>query len=429
MYFQGVDQVSHLQQKVDQYLCAHRDRWIEMGKELQRIPEIGFCEYQTSQYVADAFARLGLASQQAAVTGRIARLEGRAHRAVVALEGELDAIYCPEHPLANPTTGLAHACGHNIQITALLAVAKALCQTNAMAELDGDVALIAVPAEECLPTELLSKLQASGEIVTDSGKKELLRLGLLEGIDVVLGCHALVNDQTHPDAIMINTSCNGLVVLRFTFHGKTAHSTVCPEKGVNALNAAVLAINGIQALREGFDPLEHIRVSYNLTDGGISIGNVPDLARLEVVIATKSMGALERLQKQVETAARCGAQVLGCTVEMETEIGYLPYEVDQALLEQVQACGQALTGTLPRPREHNYFSNDLGDVSQIIPSAQVVFGGFSGDLHSPQFQVRDEDNAYLLPARTLAATIIRLLEDGARQALSVKAHFAQTRNL
>lgn len=163
--------MSHLQQKVDQYLCAHRDRWIEMGKELQRIPEIGFCEYQTSQYVADTFARLGLASQQAAVTGRIARLEGRAHRAVVALEGELDAIYCPEHPLANPTTGLAHACGHNIQITALLAVAKALCQTNAMAELDGDVALIAVPAEECLPTELLSKLQASGEIVTDSGKK------------------------------------------------------------------------------------------------------------------------------------------------------------------------------------------------------------------------------------------------------------------
>ena len=417
--------MTQLQEKVDQYLCTHRDRWISLGNQLQRIPEIGFCEYQTSQYVAEFFRGLGLEPEQAAVTGQLARLEGRSHRAVVALEGELDAIYCPDHPLANPETGLAHACGHNIQITALLAVAEALHKTGAMEQLDGDVSLIAVPAEECLPTDLLSRLQAAGEIVTDSGKKELLRLGLLKDMDVVLGCHALVNDAAHPDSIMINTSCNGLVVLRFTFHGKTAHSTVCPEKGVNALNAAVLAINGIQALREGFDPLEHIRVSYNLTDGGISIGNVPDLARLEVVIATKSLAALNRLQEQVITAAQCGAQVLGCTMETETEIGYLPYEVDQALLEEIQACGQAITGTLPRPREHNYFSNDLGDVSQIIPSAQVVFGGFAGDLHSAQFHVTDEEKAYLLPARTLAATIVRLLENGAERALAVKEHFAQ----
>lgn len=416
--------MERLLQRVDEYLRTNRERWIAMGKALQRMPEIGFCEEETGRYVEKFLRGLGLEPDRAAVTGRLARLEGSAHKATVALEGELDAIYCPEHPLANPETGLAHACGHNIQITALLAVAEALCRTGAMEELDGDVALVAVPAEECLPTELLAKLRREGQIATDSGKKELLRLGLLEGIDVVLGCHALVNDAAHPDAVMINSSCNGLVVLRFTFRGKTAHSTVCPEKGVNALNAAVLAINGIQALREGFDPQEYIRVSYNLTEGGVSIGNVPDVARLEVVIATKTMAALNRLQAQVETAARCGAQVLGCTVETETEIGYLPYAVDAALLENVQACAQALTGALPRPREHNYFSNDLGDVSQIIPTAQVVFGGFRGDLHSPQFHVTDEENAYVLPARTLAATIVRLLEHGAQRALEVKAHFA-----
>ena len=415
-----------LQKTVDDYLCANLTRWIELGHSLQRIPEIGFCEYQTGQLVEDFLCGLGLEPTRAAVTGRYATLKGRNHLATVALEGELDAIYCPEHPLANPETGLAHACGHHIQITALLAVAEALQNTGAMSELDGDVCLIAVPAEECLPTQLLAKLQSEGSIVTDSGKKELLRLGLFEPVDIVLGSHALVNDAEHPDDVMINSSCNGLVVLRFTFHGKTAHSTVCPEKGINALNAAVLTINGIQALRDSFDPKEYIRISYNLTEGGISIGNVPDVSCLEVIIAAKSKGAMDHLQSQVITAAQCGAQVLGCTVDLESEIGYLPYEVDGQLLQVIQDCGHTLLGHSPRPREHNYFSNDLGDVSQVIPTAQIVFGGFQGDLHSPMFHVTDEAKAYLLPARMLAAAVISLLEHAAVKALQVKQHFLQT---
>ncbi|NCE64166.1 amidohydrolase [Pseudoflavonifractor sp. 524-17] len=416
-----------LAQQVDQYLCENKARWVQLGKTLQGMPEIGFCEHETGAYVERFFKELGLEPSQAVVTGRIATLRGRSHDVTVALEGELDAIYCPDHPMANPETGLAHACGHNIQITALLAVAQALKETRAMARLDGDVRLIAVPAEECIPAPLLDMLQKNGAIALDSGKKELIRLNLLEGIDVVLGCHALVNDRDHPDAIMINSSCNGLAELHFTFHGQTAHSMVCPERGVNALNAAVLAINGIQALRESFDPQEYIRVSYNLTQGGVSLGNVPDLAQLEVVIAAKTMGALDRLRAQVERIARCSAEALGCTVDSKPGVSYLPYEVDMALLEQVQDCGEALTGVRPRIREHNFFSNDLGNVSQMIPSAQVVFGGFQGGLHSAQFHVTDEEMAYVLPARTLAAVIVRLLENGAGKAKAVKTHFAQTR--
>jgi amidohydrolase len=416
-----------LQKRVDDYLCANQQKWTKMGRDLLDIPEIGFCEEKTSKYVTEKLESLGITPiEHLAVTGCIAKLSGRTHKANVAIMGELDAIYCPNHPHANPQTGLAHACGHNVQVTALLAVAEALQQTGVMKELDGDVSLIAVPAEEMVPEAILAKLSQEGKINADCGKKELLQLGALNDVDVVLGTHALVNDELHPDQIMINSSCNGLVVLKYTFQGKTAHSTVCPEKGINALNAAVLAINGIQSLRESFAPEEYIRVSYNLTEGGISIGNVPDVAKLEVVVATKSMGVMEELQQKVTVAAECGAKVLGCTLKAETEIGYLPYEVDKELLKIIGENGGKLLGKVPRTREHNYFSNDLGDVSQRIPTAQIVFGGFKGALHTEQFHATDEENAYLLPARTVAATIIDLLQNNAKKALAVKEHFQDT---
>ena len=409
---------------IDRDILEHSEELITQGKELSKIPEFGFCELKTSAYMKSKLQRLGISPiRETAVTGFIATLPGRAHNARIAIIAELDGIYSPKNSTADPKTGASHACGHNIQTNALLGVAAALSRTKIMNNLDGDVVLMGVPAEENTPTDILEHLQKKGKIEKGCGKHEMLRLGDFEGIDIVLGNHALEDYPQEKNLVMVNTSCHGLKVLRFTYHGKAAHSTVCPEKGINALNAAIMAINGIEMLRETFDTEESTRVSYNITEGGHNIGSVVDLAILEVVVATKSMHELDALTGKITDIAKQASCMIGCTIDTTEIMQYKPYSVDPNLLSVIQRDAEVLTGRAVSPRPHNYFSNDLGDISQIIPTAQVVYGGFYGDLHSAEFSVVDDAGAYVLPARVMARTIVSLLSDGARETIKIREEF------
>ena len=120
-------------EKVDNYLVENKDKWIRWGGELATMPEYGFCEVKTSAYIREKLEELGITDiKETAVTGLIARLPGRAHKGTAAYIGELDGIYSPENETADPETGVSHACGHNIQTTALLALAEAFVKTGAM---------------------------------------------------------------------------------------------------------------------------------------------------------------------------------------------------------------------------------------------------------------------------------------------------------
>src|SRR4029077_5206396 len=81
------------------------------------------------------------------------RLRGPRPGPTVCVLGELDGLPVPEHPRADPATGVVHACGHNAQLTHLLGVATALVQADAMRDLAGDVVFFAVPAEEYVDLE------------------------------------------------------------------------------------------------------------------------------------------------------------------------------------------------------------------------------------------------------------------------------------
>lgn len=411
-------------EKVDNYLVENKDKWIRWGGELATMPEYGFCEVKTSAYIREKLEELGITDiKETAVTGLIARLPGRAHKGTAAYIGELDGIYSPENETADPETGVSHACGHNIQTTALLALAEAFVKTGAMEELDGDLLLMAVPAEENTPTDILERLKAEGKISEDCGKREMIKHHDFDGIDAVIGSHSLEDYPGVKNLVMVNSSCHGQEIYRFEFKGKAAHSTVCPEKGINALNAVVNAINGIQAVREYFPPEESIRVSYNIVEGGHNIGSIVDYAVLDVVAAARSMEGLGWVIKQIIKACVNGASMTGCKLEYRMTSRYKPYVVDDSLLEVIKENATKITGCETNTRPHNYFSNDLGDVSQMIPTAQIVYGGCEGDLHSPEFRITDEEDSFVNPARVTASTLIDLLSKDCEKLVKIREGF------
>jgi len=93
--------------------------------------------------------------------------------------GELDAVVSPMHPCADPVTGAAHACGHNAQVASMLGAAMGLIYGNVLDKLAGDVAFMAVPAEEYVELEFRERLRDEGKIKFFGANRSLFGSGLL----------------------------------------------------------------------------------------------------------------------------------------------------------------------------------------------------------------------------------------------------------
>ena len=94
----------------------------ETAKDILHNPETGFNERRTAQLVARKFRELGMPYREGlALTGVKGSLQGgRGDGPKVGILGELDSLLVFDHPNADPTTGAAHACGHNAQIGMML---------------------------------------------------------------------------------------------------------------------------------------------------------------------------------------------------------------------------------------------------------------------------------------------------------------------
>ena len=126
-----------------------KDQTKAFADDVAAHAELGFFETRTSDKLAAALEGLGLdVTRGLARTGLRADMAGGAEGPKVAVIGELDGIVCRQHPLAVEETGASHACGHNLQISAVYAMAAALVKTGLMKELAGSVAFLGLPAEE-----------------------------------------------------------------------------------------------------------------------------------------------------------------------------------------------------------------------------------------------------------------------------------------
>ena len=61
----------------------------------------------------------------------------------------------------------------------------------------------------------------------------------------------------------------------------------------------------------------------------------------------------------------------------------------------------------------------MGDVSYIMPALHPYVNGFSGVGHGSNWAINDKYQAYVLPAKLMAMTVIDLLAGGAQGAKSI----------
>ena len=68
-------------------------------------------------------------------------------------------------------------------------------------------------------------------------------------------------------------------------------------------------------------------------------------------------------------------------------------------------------------------SSDMGDVSSLMPALHGLTGGITGGLHTADYRIVNVEDAYLIPIKVMAFTLVDLLADGADQAKKVIREF------
>ena len=383
--------------------------------------EPGFREQRTSRFVREQFDALGLPHKDGlALTGVKAWSDGGTPGPSVAVIGELDSMIVAGHPYADPETNAAHACGHHCQIAMMLGVAMGLRDSGAMAELVGRVVFFAVPAEELIEVEHRKQLRHEGKVEFIGGKSELVRLGEFDDVDMAMMTHTAVTENG--GKIRLPGTSNGLVVKHIQYLGRGAHAGGSPHKGINALNAAMLGLQAVHALRETFRAEDTVRVHPIITHGGDAVSAVPADVRMETFVRGRTLEAVKQWDGKVDRALRAGAMAVGASVRITTIPGYLPLASNGDMATIFRSNATSLVGGRHvKPGEHLTGSTDMGDLSHLMPAIHPYAMGATGTGHAADYLIEDYTLAVINPAKAMAMTVIDLLADGAAGAKEVRA--------
>jgi amidohydrolase len=371
------------------------DELLTVSHAIHANPELAFREHFAARTLTDALSAQGLNPTTGVYTLETAieaDLPTRGGGPRVAILAEYDAL-----------PGIGHACGHNLIATAALGAALGL---NTVAkELPGSVRFLGTPAEE-----------------KGGGKELMARAGAFKGIDAAMMIHpAGMNMATMP--------CICVAEVKVIYHGRAAHASAMPHKGLNALDGLLLAYQAISNLRQHIRATE--RIHGIVTEGGLAPNIVPERAAGEFYVRAANEKALAALKPRVQACFEAGAMGSGCQVEVNwAGVDYLDLNTNWPLADRFQAHAESL-GREFVPREYlsggPAGSTDMGNVSYLVPSIHPMIACAPANvvIHHPEFAkwAGSElgDRAAIDGAKSLALTALDYLLSADLQQTSARA--------
>lgn len=405
--------------KIKDLLCGIlddiKDDIFNIGDNIFKHPELGFKEYKTSKLACKYLKGAGInVKENLSITGFKASL-GSKKNINIGLIAELDAVPTYGHKYSSNDMNAAHSCGHSNQTAIMLGVMRALKESKILDKLGGKVTLIGTPAEEFTDFDYRKNLIKENKISYMSGKQDMIKNGVFDDIDIIISCHTMGGIET-PMAD-VNSSLNGFILKNITYLGKAAHAGAAPHLGINALNAAVIGLSAVNAQRETFIDEDNIRVHGIIKEGGQTINSVPEKVVIEAYVRGNSWKSIVDANSKVDRAFKAGAYAVGGKCVIENTIGYLPFEQCSPLSSVLKNNMASLIGIENIiDGKKSMASGDIGDLATIKPTIQFGFSGFTGNVHGSDFDIVNNELAYLIPAKAIAMTIYDLLKNNGEEA-------------
>ena len=325
------------------------DELIDVSRRIHANPELAMEERQAAALLSERLAAHGFQVERGVSWLKTAF-------SATWGEGPVTIAYLLEYD-ALPEIG--HACGHNLIATAGLGAAYGL--KAALSPSQVRLLVLGTPAEE-----------------GGGGKILLLEAGAFEGVDVALMAHPAPADIAMPPMY-------GVYEVDVEYHGQSAHASIAPEMGVNALDGLVTAYQALAQLRQHIR--RDARIHGIITNGGAAPNVVPDRAAGRFLVRALRPSYLEELKERVQRCFEAGAAASGATVDIRWgPFPYAPMRNNTALAAAYQANAESLGRSFVDIRLDSTGSSDMGNISQAMPSIHPMFGiGAMAFNHTPAF--------------------------------------------
>ena len=241
---------------------------------------------------------------------------------------------------------------------------------------------------------------------TRSAKVTMWEDGCFRDIDVALMMHG------GPDTCVDEKSL-ALTNYIVEFKGQGAHAALAPEKGRSALDALLLAFQGVEFLREHVR--EDTRMHYTITESPGPTNVVPARAVGEFSLRSYSREVLDGVCRRFEQIIQGAALMADVDYEITREKSLdnkVPcLALNDIIMDNARACGAP--GIAP-PRKKTG-STDFGNVTNHMPGCciRVQFVPTGTSSHTQTFvdagKTQEAHNAVLYGAKTLAGTACDLI--------------------
>lgn len=346
---------------------------------IHQHPETRFEERESSQFLRETLKRAGFS-----VTSPIGTLDtafvaktGTPGGPVIALMAEYDAL-----------PGIGHACGHNI--IAAMSIGAGLILKNVWDELNiqGEIWIMGTPGEE-----------------GGGGKISLLDQGAFDGVTAAAMLHPASSNTADP----VMLAREGIDV---SFLGQASHAASAPERGRDALGAAVAFLSVINAMRATLR--SDANIYGNVCEGGKSPNIIVDRCTIRLQIRAADTDYVRELVRRIKAAAEGVCAALGTQLEWTRFVPpYQELRTDPTMariLEDAFAWLNRPVSIQPRPGG----STDAGNLSQHVPTlhGNIDIGPIAG--HSEAFEVaaggESGDRAALDGALALAYVAATMLK-------------------
>jgi len=369
-------------------MFSEEDAW-SIALKIHGLAEVGSREYESSKLLIETLRAEGFSvtSEYAGIPTAFRAEKRLGEGPTVGFLAEYDAL-----------PGVGHACGHNI-----IAAAAVYAAIKSAARLKvGRIVVIGTPDEE-----------GSGEW---SGSKILLaERGAFSDIDFVL--------MTHPgDNWSLGSPSLAVQDLEVTFNGVAAHEAASPEKGISALDAAILTYTAVNMLRQHVRRDANVVIHGVIREGGKASNVTPDRAILVYGLRSSDTDYLKQLIMRFRLIVQGCALATNAAYSIRnigpmystTKFNYPLIEYAQNVLKELGVIPKdyrETTNSIPRG------STDFANVSQLLPALEITCkiapeGTPWHSEASARAAVSNEaKEALLMVSEALARVASRLLSD------------------
>lgn len=342
---------------------------VQLRTELHEMPELGFHEEKTSDYIAEKLKKLGLNPQRGiGGTGVVAYIDGQEPGPTVMLRADMDAL--PFTIDGKPCS--IHACGHDSHCAMVLETASRLVGNVKK----GRVKLFFQPGEETL-----------------MGAVKSIEDGVLDDVDIAFGAHVRPIQDIPDGTVCPAVNHTGNTFLYVNLKGKTAHGAR-PHLGNSVVEAAVLATNALNSIWLNPAKVWSAKVT-SIKCASDAPNIIADKGQMVLDIRGQDNETMKEELEKVERAIKNACACVGVECELVYPGGIIPAaDYDEELVKEAADTIKEVLGEEKLAKPCGGGGEDFHFFVQKKPSIRSAYigvgAGVTPGLHDPRMTMNPE---------------------------------------